>query len=89
VIKVKKQINRKKIETAVINFDKLIKDTESEIDKKENQIAELEEYMSSNEFYENINHHKASFDKYLVLKKELNSLMDKWEELLNKKSSDF
>ena len=60
--------------------EKEIKKVEGDIEKKELQMAELENEMSTMD-YTNLDLVNSQNTKYEQLKKELEGLMEKWENL--------
>ena len=60
--------------------EKEIKKVEGDIEKKEAQMAELESEMSTMD-YSNLELVNSQNTKYELLKKELEVLMEKWENL--------
>lgn len=79
---IRKNIKPLKNKEIKIDYKKLIQDIEKNIENKENEIADLEEYMCTPEFFNNSNQQKSGFDKYQRLKSELAQLFSEWEELL-------
>jgi len=68
---------RKEFSKIIKRIEKQIADTELLIEKKESKIKEVEIFLTTPEGASD----PANFDKYGMLKKELNELMTTWEKL--------